>query len=143
MAIKAKVEQRIDDALATLARNHNTNFGIGAGGESSQENNQDASRSCNYKNFANYKPKMFYGNKGFIGLMRWIDNTESMSEISSCTEGRKVKFVACIVADTPMSWWNNHVKIMGLANAKVLYWEKLKKIPIEEYFPWEEMQRLE
>lgn len=86
MAIKAKVEQRIDDALATLARNHNTNFGIGAGGESSQVNHQGAPRACTYKEFANYKLKTLYRNEGVIGLTRWIEKTESIFEINFCVE---------------------------------------------------------
>lgn len=121
------VEQWIADALATLKTHRHINFGIGEGGESSQGNNQGALRACAYKDFVNYKPKTFYGNEGVVGLIRWIKKIECVFKISSRAEGFKVEFPTCTFADTIMSWWNIHVKTMGL----------------EEYCPREEMKRLE
>ena len=43
--IEEMVEQRIDEALATLPRNHHTNSSIGARGKSSQVNHQGAQRT--------------------------------------------------------------------------------------------------
>lgn len=120
MDIEAIVEQRIADALATPASNHHTKSGVGAGREISQVNHQGSQRTCPYEDFANFKPKKFYGNKGTVGLTRWIEKTESVFEISSCVEESKVKFVACTFRNATMSWWNGHIKTMGLENANAL-----------------------
>lgn len=65
------------------------------------------------------------------------------SKINSCVEESKVKFTAYTFVDLAISWWNGYVKTLCLANANALFWEKLKKMIIEEYCLWKEMQQLE
>lgn len=71
-------------------------------------------------------------NHGVVGLIRWIEKTKSIFEISSCVEGCKVKFAACAFVDTAMSWWNSNDKTMGLANANALSYEQIKHMLIDE-----------
>lgn len=42
-----------------------------------------------------------------------------------------------------MSWWNGHVKTLGLVNVNALSWDQLKQMLIVEYYPREDMQKLE
>lgn len=42
-----------------------------------------------------------------------------------------------------MSWWNSHVKTMGISTAYVISQYELKRLMIKEYCPIEEMQKLE
>lgn len=125
------VEQRIVEALAA----HGNHTNSGTGGEGSQGNEKGAQIECTYKDFMNCKGRMFYGNKEVVGLTRWIEKTESIFEINSCVKKSKVKFAACMFADAAMSWWNGHVKTLGLANAYALSLEQLKQIIIEKYCP--------
>lgn len=91
----------------------------------------------------NCKPKMFFRKEGVIGLTWWIDKTEYVVEISLYTEDSKVKFTACTFVDATLSLWNGHSKTLGIVNANSLSWGELNKIMIEEYFPQEEIHKLE
>ena len=90
----------------------------------------------------NCKPKSFYGNKGVVGLTRWIDKMESVFEISFYDENHKVRFVACTFVDATLTWWNSHAKTLGTSNANAMSWSELKQLLIDEYCPRDEMQKI-
>ncbi|KAI3494636.1 hypothetical protein L1887_40553 [Cichorium endivia] len=141
----AAIETMIAERVAAALANHSAarQEGSGQGTNSSQGESRGHPRPCTYKDFANCKPKAFHGDGGVITLTRWFEKTESIFEICACPNESKVKFAACTFVDAALSWWNGHVKTMGLATANAMSWEELKVMMLEEYCPRTEIQGLE
>lgn len=87
----------------------------------------------------NCRPENFYRNVGVVGLTRWIEKMEFVFQINFCSEDNKVRFVACIFMDASLTWWNDHVKTIGLNVENAMMWEELKVLLIEEYSRKDEM----
>nr|GEX85902.1 putative reverse transcriptase domain-containing protein [Tanacetum cinerariifolium] len=72
-------------------------------------------RKCTFTDFIKCSPITFCGNKGAVGLIRWIEKTEMVFTVSKCTEANKV----------------------------VKTWAEMKVMMTEEFCPPEEIQRME
>lgn len=91
-------------AVVTAAFTQINISGTSRGGtriNSDQGDSHGHPRECSYKDFTNCKPKAFHGNGGIIALSQWFDKIESIFDICSYLEGRKVKFVVCTFSDRP------------------------------------------
>ncbi|GJS14783.1 putative reverse transcriptase domain-containing protein [Tanacetum coccineum] len=60
-----------------------------------------------------------------VELRRWFEKTEMVFGISECAEGKKAKFTAATLQGPALTWWNT------------------KKLMTTEFFPAEEVQRIE
>nr|GEY75578.1 reverse transcriptase domain-containing protein [Tanacetum cinerariifolium] len=49
---------------------------------------------CSYKEFMNFQPFNFKGSEGAVGLIHWLEHTESVFSRSNYTEDCKVKFAS-------------------------------------------------
>ncbi|GJV37898.1 putative reverse transcriptase domain-containing protein [Tanacetum coccineum] len=74
------------------------------------------------RNNPNCGPTQFHGNEGAVELCRWFEKTESVFRISDCTE---------------------RIATLGLAVINGKSWDDMKKMMLEEFYPSEEIQRLE
>nr|GEY09226.1 putative reverse transcriptase domain-containing protein [Tanacetum cinerariifolium] len=63
--------------------------------------------------------------------------------ISECAEGKKVKFAATTLQGRALTWWNSQVVTLGLENANRTSWPDMKKLMTKEFYPREELQRME
>jgi len=140
-AMEAMIAERVAAALAAYENSHPRN-NSGGGIESSGGSGGNP-RPCSYKEFLNCKPHNFAGNGGVIELTRWFEKTESVFLISNCTTDCQVKFATCTFMHAALSWWNSHVKTIGLVEANAMTWEELKAMMVEEYCPRSELQKLE
>ncbi|XP_052627224.1 uncharacterized protein LOC128133733 [Lactuca sativa] len=133
--------QGIATALAAYeaARNGNT----GNSGSGTTAIHQSNTRHCSYKDFMSCKPRPFYGTEGAVGLSCWIEKTEAVFHISACPDDYRVKYATCTLMDSALTWWNNHAKSMGIAEAYAMGWESLKQLMTKEYCPRQEIQALE
>jgi len=137
-AIEAMIDARVAAALASYKPLRQQSQELGTNSEVNGENH----RRCNYENFLNYKPNSFFGIGGVIELTRWFEETESAFAISSCTEECKVKFAACTLMGSALTWWNRHVQVMGLSATNALTWIELKMMLLAEYYPRSEVRKL-
>ncbi|GJV30594.1 putative reverse transcriptase domain-containing protein [Tanacetum coccineum] len=80
---------------------------------------------------------------GAVGLIRWIEKSESVFDISKCAEGNKIIFTAVTLQDSALTWWNNQVASMGRAVANSKSWTEMKAMMKEELCLPEEIQRIE
>ena len=64
---------------------------------------------------------------------------ESVFHISFCAIDCRVKFATCTFVDRALSWWNDHVKTMGIDTAYNLTWDELKQMMTKEYCPQNEI----
>ncbi|GKA71230.1 putative reverse transcriptase domain-containing protein, partial [Tanacetum coccineum] len=78
-----------------------------------------------------------------VELRRWFEKTEMTFRISECAEDKKVKFVAATLRGPALTRWNSKVAIMGLDVANQMGWTEMKKLMTVEFFPAEELQRME
>nr|GEZ00781.1 hypothetical protein [Tanacetum cinerariifolium] len=70
-------------------------------------------RECTYKDYLNCGPLKFNGTEGIIGLTRWFERTESVSNISNCIAENQVKFASCTLIGSALTWWNSHMRAVG------------------------------
>nr|GFA12115.1 reverse transcriptase domain-containing protein [Tanacetum cinerariifolium] len=71
-------------------------------------------RRGNYKEFINCQPFYFNGTKGFVGLIRWFERTESVFSRSNCAEENKVAFATGTLTNDALSWWNAYAQPIGI-----------------------------
>nr|GEY64010.1 hypothetical protein [Tanacetum cinerariifolium] len=82
-------------------------------------------------------------NKGAVVLIRWIEKTKMVFTVSKCTEANKVVFAAATFQDQALTWWNSQVATLGLEVVTRKTWTEMKVMMTEEFFPPEEIQRME
>nr|GEV47370.1 reverse transcriptase domain-containing protein [Tanacetum cinerariifolium] len=92
-AIRKLVVDSVAIALAvqaaTMANTNNTN-------RNTKPRETPVARKCSYKEFMSCQPFNFKGTEGGVGLIRWIERTESVFYRSNCTEDCKVKIATVL-----------------------------------------------
>nr|GFA78225.1 putative reverse transcriptase domain-containing protein [Tanacetum cinerariifolium] len=64
--------------------------------------------------FMKCSPITFCGNKGAVGLIRWIEKMEMVFTVSKCTKANKVVFAVATFQDRALTWWNSQVATLGI-----------------------------
>ncbi|GJV78622.1 reverse transcriptase domain-containing protein [Tanacetum coccineum] len=120
-AIKALVARSVADALAehkaNRSRNGDDNFESGGGG---RRRTVPTTRKS-----------------------RWFEKMESIFHISNCTVACQIKFAACTLLGSALTWWNSYVKTVGHDAAYGMTWKTLKKMMTDKYFLKSELKKLE
>nr|GFA17310.1 hypothetical protein [Tanacetum cinerariifolium] len=112
------MQAMIDQALLRNSTN-------GDGSQSSYEDNPrhvQTTRPCFYANFMKCHPLNFKGNKGVVGLTRWIEKMEFVFNIRGCAIENQVKFSTCTLLDAALTWWNGQIRTLG-PEAYAMTWE--------------------
>ncbi|GKB57784.1 reverse transcriptase domain-containing protein [Tanacetum coccineum] len=115
-AIRALIDQGATDALAEQEIQRNTNLN----GDGSQ-----GSRS------------------GVVGLTQWFERMETVFHISNCAVENQVKFSTCTLLGAALTWWNSHVKTVGLDAIYDMSWNTLMKMMTVKYCPRSEIKKSE
>ena len=89
------------------------------------------------------KPSNFSGTEGPVGLLHWIEKTESVLAKCNCPAADKVKFATGTLEGTALTWWNSQVQMLGVDVANATPWDEFKDLLKEEYCPRDEIQKLE
>nr|GEU94869.1 hypothetical protein [Tanacetum cinerariifolium] len=100
-------------------------------------------RECTYQDFMKYKPLYFKGAEGVVKLTQWFKRMDTMFRISNCNVENQIKFSTCTLLGSPLTWWNSHVKTVGLNVAYAMTWTELKKKMTNKYYPTGEIKKLE
>nr|GEV02520.1 putative reverse transcriptase domain-containing protein [Tanacetum cinerariifolium] len=93
--------------------------------------------------FMKCNPTAFHGPGGAVELQRWFEKTKSVFGINECAEGKKVKFDAATLQGPALTWWNAKVATMCLETVNQMPWTEMKQLMIAEFYPIEEVQRME
>ncbi|GKE00230.1 reverse transcriptase domain-containing protein, partial [Tanacetum coccineum] len=91
---------------------------------------------------ATCQPLNFKGTEGVVGLTRWIENMESVLNISGCAIENQVKFATCTLLGAALTWWNGQIRTLGL-EAYAMTREGFKKKMTDKYCLLGEIQKLE
>ncbi|GJY80893.1 reverse transcriptase domain-containing protein [Tanacetum coccineum] len=98
---------------------------------------------CTYKELLACKPRDFDGKGGVIMLTRWIEKMESVMDISGCVNNQKVRYASCSLINKALTWWNTQIQARGHEAALGMTWEEFKALLVEEFYPSNEMEKLE
>ncbi|KAJ0871368.1 putative retrotransposon gag domain-containing protein [Helianthus annuus] len=98
---------------------------------------------CTFKTFMDCKPQTFSGVEGPVGLLRWFEKAESVFAMCNCPEGDRVKLASGTLEDGSLTWWNAQVQMLGIEMANATTWDDFKELMREEYYPRDEVQKLE
>ncbi|KAD1163690.1 hypothetical protein E3N88_43211 [Mikania micrantha] len=90
-----------------------------------------------------FKSKDFEGRDGAVGPIRWLEDMESVLDISDCKEENKVKYATHSLKRSMLTWWNPIVKTRGWNAIKVMKWKAFKDLLTEKFCPINELERIE
>nr|GEZ09748.1 reverse transcriptase domain-containing protein [Tanacetum cinerariifolium] len=130
------VAAALDAQAANMANTDNTN-------RNTKLRETLATRKCTYKEFMCCQTFYFNGTEGAVGLIYWVEQTESVFSRSNCTEDCKVKFATGTLAKDALSWWNSYIKPVRIEQADNIGWTKLKRLLTNKYCPRTEIKKME
>nr|GEW01748.1 reverse transcriptase domain-containing protein [Tanacetum cinerariifolium] len=90
-------------------------------------------REYTYHDFVKCQPLNFKGTEGVVGLTKWFKNMETMFHINNYPERYQVKYVACTLLNSALTWWNVHKRIIGADAAFAMSWRELIKLMTERF----------
>ncbi|KAJ0565465.1 putative nucleotidyltransferase, Ribonuclease H [Helianthus annuus] len=105
----------------------------------------DASRArgCTYKYFVSCKPRDFTGEKGAVDCITWLDEMDTVVDISGCAERDVVKFFSQSFKGEALAWWRSLVQASGKAVLYIMTWEEFISLIKENYCPQHEVEKIE
>ncbi|GKB78334.1 hypothetical protein Tco_0945229 [Tanacetum coccineum] len=73
----------------------------------------DVSSYYTYKEFIACNPKEYDGKGGAIVYTRWIEQMESVHDMSGCRDSQRVKYTAGSFVGKALTWWNSKIRTRG------------------------------
>ncbi|GJW15124.1 hypothetical protein Tco_0019257 [Tanacetum coccineum] len=105
------VPYRSRTELVKHAAKKTSGSGANGGASGSAGGVKHTTRGCSYKEFLNYKPRIFDGTEGAVGLTRWFKKMESMFYIYNYAKNCQVKYATCTLLDGALTWRNAYEAI--------------------------------
>nr|GFC64549.1 reverse transcriptase domain-containing protein [Tanacetum cinerariifolium] len=68
---------------------------------------------------------------------------ELVFDMSGCRDSQKVKYTAGSFVGKALTWWNSQIHTRGREDAVAMSWEDFNTLTREEFFPSNEMKKLE
>ncbi|GJZ83064.1 putative reverse transcriptase domain-containing protein [Tanacetum coccineum] len=72
-----------------------------------------------------------------------IEKMESVHDMSGCRDSQRVKYSAGSFVGKALTWWNSKIRTRGREAVVGMSWEDFKILTREEFYPNNEMQKLE
>ncbi|GKB90620.1 putative reverse transcriptase domain-containing protein, partial [Tanacetum coccineum] len=95
------------------------------------------------KGFQACGPKEYDEKGGAIALTRWIEKMENVLDNSGCSENQRVKYAASSFVSKALTWWNTQIQARVREVTIGMTWNDFKALLVEEFYPSNEMERLE
>ncbi|KAJ0531230.1 putative nucleotidyltransferase, Ribonuclease H [Helianthus annuus] len=100
-------------------------------------------KGCTYKYFVSCKPREFTGEKGAVDCITWLDEMDTIVDISGCAEKDVVKFVSQSFKGEALAWWRALVQASGKSALYKMTWEEFIALIKENYCPQHEVEKIE
>nr|GEW63791.1 hypothetical protein [Tanacetum cinerariifolium] len=143
-AVRRMIKESVDAAIAVeRARQENAGENASGSGQARGQVTTPVVRECTFAGFMKCNPDNFHGTEGVVELRRWFEKTKMTFGISECAEDKKVKFATTTLRGPALTWWNSKVVILGRDVANQMGWTEMNKLMIAEFYPAEELQRME
>ncbi|KAJ0548586.1 putative retrotransposon gag domain-containing protein [Helianthus annuus] len=101
------------------------------------------SKSCTYKYFVSCKPRDFTGKKGAVDCMTWLDEMDTVVDISGCADRDVVKYVSQSFKGDALAWWKSLLQAAGKATLYSMTWDQFVALIKENFCPQHEVERIE
>ncbi|GJT21030.1 hypothetical protein Tco_0890967 [Tanacetum coccineum] len=111
--LKALIDQGVSDALAARDAVRSMNGNDSHNSRTGVRIQAPLARECTYLDFMKCKPLYFKGTKGVVELTQQFKRIETVFHISNCTVENQIKFAACTLLRSALTWWNAHVRTVG------------------------------
>ncbi|GJT40567.1 reverse transcriptase domain-containing protein [Tanacetum coccineum] len=72
-----------------------------------------------------------------------IKNMELVHDMSGCRDSQRVNYIAGSFVGKALTWWNSEIRTRGREAAVGMSWEDFNILTREEFFPSNEMKKLE
>ncbi|XP_076942079.1 uncharacterized protein LOC143611826 [Bidens hawaiensis] len=99
--------------------------------------------SCAFKDFQVYKPKEFYGDKGAIATLRWLEEMESIIIISKCTKEESIQYSSQMFKGEALEWWTTLIEVKGRKNLYNLEWKTFKELIKQRFVHVHEIDQIQ
>ncbi|KAF5786109.1 putative nucleotidyltransferase, Ribonuclease H [Helianthus annuus] len=100
-------------------------------------------KGCTYKYFVSCKPRDFTGEKGVVDCMTWLDEMDTVVDISGCAERDIVKFVSQFFKGEALAWWRSLIQATGKIPLYNMSWNQFVALIKENYCPQHEVEKIE
>ncbi|KAJ0867862.1 putative nucleotidyltransferase, Ribonuclease H [Helianthus annuus] len=100
-------------------------------------------KGCTYKYFVSCKPREFTGEKGAVDCITWLDEMDTIVDISGCAKKDVVKFVSQSFKGEALAWWRALVQASGKSALYKMTWEEFIALIKENYCPQHEVEKIE
>ncbi|XP_076930035.1 uncharacterized protein LOC143594660 [Bidens hawaiensis] len=98
---------------------------------------------CDFKIFKVYSPKEFYGDKGSIVTLRWLEEMESIVIISKCSEMEKIQYTSQMFKGDSLEWWNTLIEVKGRESLYNLESREFKEMILRRFCPINEIDQIQ
>ncbi|KAM0038166.1 putative nucleotidyltransferase, Ribonuclease H [Helianthus debilis subsp. tardiflorus] len=105
--------------------------------------NASSAKGCTYKYFVSCKPREFTGEKGVVDCITWLDEMDTIVDISGCAEKNVVKYVSQSFKGEALAWWRALVQASGKSALYKMTWEEFIALIKENYCPQHEVEKIE
>ncbi|MFS7995498.1 putative retrotransposon gag domain-containing protein [Helianthus anomalus] len=106
-------------------------------------NQEPRIKTCSYKYFVSCKPRDFTGEKGAIDCMTWLNEMDTVVDISGCAEQDIVKFVSQSFKGEALAWWRSLIQATGKIPLYNLSWDQFIALIKENFCPQHEVEKIE
>nr|GEV02909.1 reverse transcriptase domain-containing protein [Tanacetum cinerariifolium] len=141
--IAQQLQNTIPYIVTQVTNNVNNGNNNNKNGNNNNNNGNGGNNGCSYKGFQACGPKEYDENGGAIALTRWIEKMESVIDNSGCTENQKERYTASSFFNKALTWWNTQIQARGREAVIGMTWNDFKALLVEEFYPSNEMERLE
>nr|GEV37608.1 reverse transcriptase domain-containing protein [Tanacetum cinerariifolium] len=111
--------------------------------DNNSNNRNGGNNGCSYKTFLACNPREYDGKGGVIALSRWIEKMKYVIDNSGCAKNQKVNYALSLFINKALTWWYTQVQGRGCEAAVGMTWVEFKAFLVEEFFPSNEMEKLE
>ncbi|KAJ0610183.1 putative nucleotidyltransferase, Ribonuclease H [Helianthus annuus] len=102
-----------------------------------------SAKGCTYKYFVSCKPREFTGEKGAVDCITWLDEMDTIVDISGCAARDVVKYVSQSFKGEALAWWRALVQASGKSALYKMTWEEFIALIKENYCPQHEVEKIE
>ncbi|GJU42201.1 hypothetical protein Tco_1195158 [Tanacetum coccineum] len=95
-------------------KNGNGNRGVNGNRNRGGNDNENGNGNSNENDFLECQQLNFKGAEGVVGLTRWFEKMETVFHISNCPQKYQVKYAACTLLDSALTWWNTHKRTIRI-----------------------------
>ncbi|KAI3797918.1 hypothetical protein L1987_33182 [Smallanthus sonchifolius] len=77
------------------------------------------------------------------GLLQWFESIENTFLNSDCLDNLRVRHATSVLQKRALTWWNGEKRNRGVDVAMALPWDDVKRLMTEEFYPRNEVKKLE